>query len=108
MKSSANLIGFLFVLLVAGCGGGGDDDGTVYFKVDATTCSATRVAMNLYIDGAIVGTETLGGGQTSKGYSVAPGTHFLSARVVGIDYSWPPTTAEIPGGATFNFLLTCS
>ena len=95
-------------ILVSSCGGGDDDNtGTVYFKIDAATCPSAAVSVALFINGTRVGTETLSAGSTSSGYSTAAGSAVLSASLVGITYSWSPSTHNIPKGGSFTLVLTC-
>jgi hypothetical protein len=94
--------------LMSACGGGGDDDGTVYFKIDSATCRGTSASLRLFINGTLVGTETISVGGTSKGYSTHAGSNVLSAQEARDGgFTWRPTTYDVPGGGSFTMVLTC-
>ena len=95
--------------LLTACGGGGDDDnGTVYFKIDSATCRGTSTSLRLFINGTLVGTETVAVGGTSSGYSTHAGSNVLSAQEARDGgFAWSPTTFTVPGGGAFTMILTC-
>jgi hypothetical protein len=82
-------------------------DATVVFKIDALTCTGSG-AIEFFIDGSPVGTETLSAGQSSQGYRTSGGQHILGARLANSSFIWPNTTVTVPAGGTFNELLPCS
>lgn len=97
------------VMLIA-CGGDSataPQNGTVYFKVDALTCTGSG-QIALVIDGSIVGTETLAAGQQSQGYVTPAGQHILGARETASGgFVWPNQTATVPANSTYTAVLTC-
>lgn len=107
--SKRNLISAFFVAAaLSGCGGGGDDEnGTVYFKIDAATCRGTSANMVFYMNGSQVGTQTLSVGGTSKGFDSPAGSVVLAAREVN-GLVWRPGTYDVPAGGSFTLLLTCN
>lgn len=77
------------------------------WTVDAQSCTGAD-AVSLFVDGAIVGTETLVAGGSSKLYQIQPGTHLIGAteaRVGG--FVWPSQTTFISPGNTFTQILKC-
>ena len=91
-----------------GGGGGGDDSGTVYFKIDSATCRGTSTSLKLYVDGSLVGTETVPVGGTSSGYTTHSGSNVLSAQESKTGgFVWSPTTYNVPAGGSFTMILTC-
>ena len=78
---------------------------TVYFVLDAPLCSS-QLAMQFEIDHVSVGADTfrvnLSPNRTrSRAFTVKPGDHTLSARVVG-GYVWPDTVVRLVSGAVVN------
>jgi hypothetical protein len=108
-----NAIAFLlsWTAVLGGCGGGGgsdDDSGTVYFKIDSATCRGKSTSLMLYVNGSLVGTETVAVGGTSSGYATHSGSNVMSAqenRTGGL--VWNPGTYDVPGGGSFTMILTC-
>ena len=102
------IIAALSLLTLAACGGGGTEPiattGTVFFKIDALTCTGTA-AVTLFIDGSAVGTETMSAGSTSKGYTTSAASHILGARTA--TYLWPNTTMTVPAGSSITDVLPC-
>ena len=78
---------------------------TVYFVLDAPLCSS-QLAMQFDIDHLSVGADTfrvnLSPNRTrSRAFTVSPGDHTLSARVVG-GYVWPDTVVRLVSGAVVH------
>lgn len=85
----------------------GPEKGAVSFTVDAQSCRGSA-AIDFFVDGARVGTETLAAGQTSRGYSVDAGSHVVGASVSNAaGFVWPSRTVAVPKNTTFNTVLTC-
>jgi hypothetical protein len=77
------------------------------WTVDAQSCTGAD-AINLFVDGAMVGTETLAAGGASQLYPIQPGSHLVGAteaRVGG--FVWPSQTAFISSGQTYTQILKC-
>jgi len=111
MRRLAALAGLTLTTALAACGGS-DSSPTgpamteVDFKVDAATCSGSA-AINLFVDGTMVGTETLSAGLDSHHYPTTVGTHVLSASIANTNgRTWGPTTVAVPAGG-YTLLLTC-
>lgn len=106
-----HLLAGLALALVIGCGSDGGNaptTGTIIFKVDASSCTGTA-ALDLFIDGSLVGTETLSAGASSKAYPATAGQHVVSARVANINSRvWPPITVTVPSGNSYTQLLLCT
>lgn len=103
----------LFAALMLGCGSDSTTapetpKGTIVFKVDASSCSGTA-AIDLFVDGTLVGTETLSSGTSSKAYTTTAGQHIVSASVANTrSRVWAPTAVTVPVNNSFTFLLLCA
>ena len=101
--------GIAMALLVA-CGGCEeltgilDDTGTVVFKVHEN-CGSGSGTIAFYVDGSLVGTATLSGGQSSPSYTVSVGQHLASAN--STNYSWPSQSFTVEAGGRFTYILIC-
>ena len=81
--------------------------GTLYFKVDALTCSGTGT-IEFFIDGTSRFTQTMSAGQTSQGTSVTAGSHTAGARETTVGgYVWPTQNVTVPANASYAAILTC-
>lgn len=107
-------LSFLVMLALTACGGDSATAPTppavatyTRWTVDAQSCTGAD-AISLFVDGAIVGSETLAAGGSSKLYQIQPGSHLIGAteaRVGG--FVWPSQTTFIPSGETFTQILKC-
>ena len=80
---------------------------TVFFRIDGVTCTGVD-AISLYIDGTIVGTQTLAaGGSTSSGFTTSIGSHAFGAKEVNGGFVWPTTVLNVPSNGLID-LLTCN
>lgn len=79
----------------------------VVFKIDALSCVGSGT-IQLFIDGSVVGTETLSAGQSSQSYTTSGGSHVLGARLANSTYIWPSTTVMVPVGGTFTAVMPCT
>jgi hypothetical protein len=104
------LLAVAMVAVMAACGGETTAptaaNGTLFFKIDALTCSGTSV-VSFAVDGSVVGSETISAGGTSKGYTVTAGSHVVGARVSNGNYVWPNTNINVPANGTFTQVLPC-
>lgn len=102
------LTAVVLLVALAACGGGGGTEpianGTLFFKIDALTCTGTD-AVTFFIDGSAVGTETLSAGQTSRGYTTSAASHVAGARTP--TYLWPNTTITVPANGSITDVLPC-
>jgi hypothetical protein len=100
----------LSLVVLAACGSDSTAPamGSVSFKIDGVSCRGGD-AIALYVDGSVVGTETLvAGGAASKAYPASAGQHLLGAKEVNSPFFvWPSSNAMVPSGGTFTQLLTC-
>jgi hypothetical protein len=83
--------------------------GYVVWKIDGNSCTGAD-AINFYLDGSVVGTQTLTAGVgSSSAYPTPQGTHLISARENRTGgFVWPTQTVAISAGGTFTSVLTCS
>ena len=81
--------------------------GTVFFKVDAGTCSTGGSAIQFIIDGDIVGREAIAPGVLSKAYSTSAGPHSVSAKIVADGFTWPSMQVTVPAGGPYTAILVC-
>jgi hypothetical protein len=81
--------------------------GTVFFKIDALTCTGSG-PVAFYLDGSLVGTETLAAGGTSKGYTSPAGSHVAGAKIPNTTYTWPNTTINVPANGSYTAILPCA
>jgi len=95
------------LLILAACGlTEAEPTATVTFQIDALTCQGAGV-IDFVIDGAVVGTETLAAGGKSKPYTTTQSVHFLGAKLSATGYTWPATTVDLTGIATYIHILPC-
>lgn len=98
------------ILTLAACGADKStavQTGTVSFRVDNLTCVGTS-SINFYIDGALVGTETLSAGQSSSPFRVRAGPHTAGAQeATPSGYTWPNQNINVPVDANYTALLAC-
>lgn len=102
----------LVVLLMTGCLDlTGPTNGRVVFALDPS-CQALIVAPQHFafsIDGDLVGGATLGAGEHSAEFLIAPGTHQLAATVpdLSLFLTWEPVTTTIDRGQLVTYLMRC-
>lgn len=90
------------------CGGGGDDGGIVYFKIDAGTCRIGATSLQLFINGSLVGTELIAAGGVSSGFPTHAGSNVLFAKENKQGgYIWNPSVHIIPEGGSYTLILPC-
>jgi len=81
--------------------------GNVRWTVDAQTCVGSAT-IDLFVDGARVGSETLAAGGTSRSYTVIAGTHVLGASESNnAGYVWPSQSFPVTAGGTSTQILLC-
>jgi hypothetical protein len=105
----------LLSLTFAGCGGAdapsappGPVMGAVQFKIDALSCVGAA-AIDFYLDGSVVGTETLAAGGSSRQYETTAGAHVLGAAVSNThSYVWPSSSVTVPANTALLWLLRCA
>ena len=113
------------LVLLAACGGWGDDGpvagagggatgtaaatGTVVFKLSATSCNASR-NMRFFISGKQIGNETLLGRQSSHAYAANAGAHAWAADAIDVagrqTDSWLGRV-NVHAGGPVGLLLEC-
>lgn len=98
----------VMLLLLAGCGDATAPDAALAFKFDAQTCSGSAT-VNVYVDGAYAGTETVAVGANSTAYPVTPGSHTLGVTIPnsGLSGQWGPINVQVESGHTAIQVLTC-
>ena len=102
------LVGLLVIVPLAGCEDlTGPETGTLFFKIDALTCTGEG-AIEFFIDGTSVGIEVLGGGDTSTGFTVSAGSHTAGARDLTGVVIWPTFNVIVPANSSFTIVLTCA
>jgi hypothetical protein len=95
--------------LVAGVVGTACDSPTspppaVRFEVDAPFCAGTQFQIRFYIDGVVVGQDTLTDGQSSADFATVPGLHELRAQFLNAPTSREATVA-LSQGERYAMLL---
>jgi hypothetical protein len=100
---------FVLTTSLSACGGDSTSPPktAVQFKVDEATCEPGTFTLGFYVDGTVVGSETLGVGILSKRYGVTPGHHILGAKVSNTDYEWPDKEVDVEEDATYTYTLSC-
>ena len=104
----------LCVLLVgvSACGDSpSSPSAAVQFRIDANTCNATfagrTYTIAFFIDGASVGTATLGSGQVSPPFATSAGSHVFSASIANTGYRWDNRSFTVLSGQTFTVVMPC-
>lgn len=111
------LVVLVLALTVSACGGGGSSptapspSSSVQFRLDANSCGSLfgtqTLAFTFFVDGAQVGTATLGIGSTSPAYSVTVGSHVASASVTNTSIRWQNLNFSVTPGQIFTYVLLC-
>lgn len=113
LYSGGSVLPLAVMLALGACGGDSVTAPTppvvayTRWTVDAQSCTGAD-AISLFVDGAVVGSETLAAGGSSKLYQIQPGSHLIGAteaRVGG--FVWPSQTTFISSGQTFTQILKC-
>jgi hypothetical protein len=83
-------------------------ESAVQFKLDASTCVGAG-AIDFFLDGSFIGTETLSPGIPSKQYETTPGGHVVSAAVSNThSLVWPSTNVTVQPNTALVWILRCS
>lgn len=76
---------------------------TVQFAYVNRICPGNSVALQFLIDSAVVDTETMRDGQTSRALATSPGPHVLRAHLPSSGLSLvPDTTVNLTAGEAFT------
>jgi hypothetical protein len=97
-------------LALQACGGGHDADNTatVYFQPDTATCAQTTWRLSMYIDGSLVGTETIAVGNRSSAFKTSTGGKVMTAVELLSGSRFATVNKELSAGDEFTLLLSCA
>lgn len=105
------------VLTISACSGGNSSPTApssttaIQFRLDANSCGSIfgtqTLTFSFFVDGAQVGTATLGINQTSPAFPVAAGQHVASASVTNTGIRWTNLNFNVGAGQTFTYVLLC-
>lgn len=102
-KPRARVLWFVFSVWGCASSSAPPATATVQFAYVNRLCTGTFITLQFLIDNAVVDTETMRNGQTSRAHVTTAGTHVLGAHIPSSGLSIVPDTAvNLKAGEAFT------